>query len=46
MIVMKLCLDKIYGFEDFQLDLSYPNKVVNSIIDGEHLADRERFRYK
>lgn len=46
MIVMKLCLDKIYGFEDFQLDLSYPKKVVNSIIDGEHLADRERFRYK
>ena len=46
MIVLHLTLDKIYGFNDFEIDFTYPKKVVNSIIENEHLEGRERFRYK
>ena len=46
MIVLNLKLDRIFGFEDFEINFTYPKKVVNSIIEGEHLAGRERFRYK
>ena len=46
MILMNLFLDGIYGFHDFSINFSYPKKIVNSIIDAEHLKGRERFRYK
>ena len=46
MIVLYLKLDKIYGFDNFEIDFTYPKKVVNSIIENEHLIGRERFRYK
>ena len=46
MIVLHLKLDKIYGFQNFEIDLTYPKKVVNSILEDEHLEGRERFRYK
>ena len=46
MIVLKLKMDGIYGFNDFEIDFSYPKKIVNSLIKDEHLKDRERFRYK
>ena len=46
MIVLNLKLDKIYGFDDFEINFTYPKKVVNSMIEEEHLAGRERFRYK
>lgn len=46
MIVLNLKLDKIYGFNNFEINFTYPKKVVNSILDGEHLEGRERFRYK
>lgn len=46
MIILNLTLDKIYGFDDFTINFTYPKKVVNSIIDNEHLEGRERFRYK
>lgn len=46
MIVLKLELDGIYGFEDFEISFTYPKKMVNSIIDNEYLDGRERFRYK
>lgn len=46
MIVLNLQLDQIYGFDDFKINFTYPKKVVNSIIDEEHLDGRERFRYK
>lgn len=46
MIVMRLKLNRIYGFEDFEINFSYPKKIVNSIIENETLADRPRFRYK
>ena len=46
MIVLRLELSGIYGFNDFCINLSYPKKIVNSIIEHEHLSGRERFRYK
>ena len=46
MIVLNLKLDGIYGFDKFEIDFTYPKKVVNSIIEDEHLEGRERFRYK
>ena len=46
MIVLDLELKEIYGFNDFHINFSYPKKIVNSIIDQEHLKGRERFRYK
>lgn len=46
MILMNLVLKGIYGFNDFHLNLSYPKKIVNSMIEQEHLKGRERFRYK
>lgn len=46
MIVLNLSLKGIYGFNDFNINFSYPKKIVNSIIEEEHLKGRERFRYK
>ncbi len=46
MIVLNLSLKGIYGFNDFNINFTYPKKVVNSIIEKEHLYGRERFRYK
>lgn len=46
MIVLNLKLDGIYGFDNFEISFTYPKKVVNSIIENEHLDGRERFRYK
>jgi hypothetical protein len=46
MIVLGLTLNNIYGFEDFNINFTYPKKIVNSFIEEEHLDGRERFRYK
>ena len=46
MVVLNLILDGIYGFNHFEINFTYPKKIVNSIIDNEHLEGRERFRYK
>ena len=46
MIVLNLSLKGVYGFNDFNIDFNYPKKIVNSIIEDEHLEGRERFRYK
>ena len=46
MIVLNLELKGIYGFDDFHINFSYLKKIVNSIIEHEHLIGRERFRYK
>ena len=46
MIVLNIKLDNIYGFNDFEINFSYPKKVVNSFIEDEHLENRPRFRYK
>ena len=46
MVVLNLKLDGVYGFSHFEINFTYPKKVVNSIIDDEHLEGRDRFRYK
>lgn len=46
MIVLDVKLNNILGFADFNINFSYPKKIVNSIIENEHLAGRPNFRYK
>ena len=46
MIVLNVSLNNVLGFTDFNINFSYPKKIVNSIIENEHLADRPNFRYK
>lgn len=46
MIIMKAALNRIYGFSNFCICFSYPKKIVNSLIENEHLAGRPYFRYK
>lgn len=46
MIVLDVHLNHIFGFSDFHINFSYPKKIVNSIIENEHLAGRPNFRYK
>ena len=45
-IVLDLKLNGIYGFDAFNINFTYPKKLVRSIIGDEHLSGRERFRYK
>ena len=46
MVIMKLHLDNFLVFNEFDLCMSYPKKIVHSTIEGECLTGRERFRYK
>lgn len=46
MIIMKLKVDGFFSFENFEVDFSYPKKLVNATIEGEYLSTRKNFRYK
>ena len=46
MIVLNVYLDNFYAFKDFQMNLTYPKKIVDSYIQDEHLKDHPNFRYK
>lgn len=46
MIVMNIKINNFFAFKNFEMNMSYPKKIVNSYIEGEHLKDRENFRYK
>lgn len=46
MVVLQLTPNNIYGFDDFNINFTYPKKILNSFIEGENLEGRERFRYK
>lgn len=46
MVVLDVALDHILGFNDFNINFTYPRKIVNSTIENEHLKDRPAFRYK
>lgn len=46
MIVLRLELTGIYGFDDFNVNFTYPKKLVKSIIGDEHLEGRDHFRYR
>lgn len=45
-VVLHITLDNLYEFKDFSVDFSYPKKLVNSPLPGEHLPGRPSFRYK
>lgn len=46
MIVMDLQMDNLISFKEFHMNMSYPKKIVGSIIKDETLKDRPKFRYK
>ncbi|MEG0266667.1 MAG: ATP-binding protein [Bacilli bacterium] len=46
MIIMNLKLDNILSFENFEINFSYPKKIVNSPIENEYLLTKTNFRYK
>lgn len=46
MIVLNICLDNFYAFKNFEMNLTYPKKIVDSYIRDEHLKDHPNFRYK
>lgn len=45
-IVLNVRLDNFYAFKNFQMNLTYPKKIVGSYIPDEHLTNRPNFRYK
>lgn len=46
MIILNIKLNHVYGFDNFQMNFTYPRKLSVSLIGEEALAGRERFRYK
>ena len=46
MAVLKVKLDNILCFNDFEADFSYPKKLVNSQLEFEYLKDYPKIRYK
>lgn len=46
MIVMNIELDNLFSFENFNMNFSYPKKIVNSSIKNEYLISKPNFRYK
>lgn len=46
MIFTRLKLTNLCSFADAELNLSYPRKLVNIPLDGEHLSGRTRFYYR
>ena len=46
MIVLSLKVNNLYQFEHFDMNLSYPKKIVDSTILNEHLEGHPNFRYK
>lgn len=46
MVVLNVFLDNFYAFKNFNMNLTYPKKIVGSCIKEEHLANRPNFRYK
>ncbi len=46
MIIMDLKIHNLLAFKHFEVNFSYPKKIVDSYIENEHLKDRPNFRYK
>lgn len=46
MVILDLKVDNFYGFKAFHMNMSYPRKIVNSLIPDEHLKQRPNFRYR
>ncbi len=46
MIIMDVRIDNMFAFKNFNMNMSYPKKIVNSTIEGEFLPERPNFRYR
>lgn len=46
MIIMDIKVDNLCAFRNFNMNMSYPKKIVDSTIKGECLKERANFRYK
>lgn len=46
MIILDVKLSRIYGFDEFHMNFSYPRKTMPSLLEDEVLEGRKRFRYK
>lgn len=46
MVVLNVCIDNLYAFKNFQMNLTYPKKIVDSYIRDEHLQNHPNFRYR
>lgn len=46
MIIMDIKLDNFLAFRNFNLNMSYPKRIVNSYLEDEFLTKRPNFRYK
>lgn len=46
MVILSLGIKNILGFEDLNLNFSYPKKLVNNTLGEEWLKDYPNFRYK
>lgn len=46
MIITRLKIDNLYGFQDFELDLTYPRRLKQSFVDYEYLEDVPSFKFK
>lgn len=46
MIIMNLKIHNFLAFYGFEVDFSYPKKIVDSYIENEHLKGHPNFRYK
>lgn len=45
MIVMHMEMNNFYALKNFQMNMSYPKKIVSSYVKNEYLKDRPNFRY-
>lgn len=46
MIITRLCVDNLYGFQNFELDLTYPRKNKQSLLEFEYLQNVPAFKFK
>lgn len=46
MLITKFCFDNLYGFENFEVDLTYPRKLSFSTIEQESLTFAPAFKVK
>lgn len=46
MVIMHLEIDNLFAFKKFDINFSYPKKLVDSSIDNEFLKEKPNFRYK
>lgn len=46
MVIMKMKLDNVLAFNNFEVSFSYPQKLKRSLIQNEYLCNYTNFRYK